>query len=94
MDLPVDFMLADPLSVAVGISKKRANAMPRVSSNARLNEDAGSYLQLFAGFLVKAAVLGVVVYLLTNFNLHRQVVQFLYGMPRITPSRSLLLLLL
>lgn len=76
---------ADPLGVVVGITKKKKGNMPRISSNARLGEEAGSYLQLLAGFFAKALVLGGVVYLLTNFSLQRRIVEFLYGTSPILP---------
>lgn len=72
-------MLADPLTAAVGITKKKLNHMPRIPSNARISEEAGTYLQLLSGFIAKVVTLGVVVYLLTNFSLRRQVVEILYG---------------
>ncbi|KAK9905470.1 hypothetical protein WJX75_000391 [Coccomyxa subellipsoidea] len=70
----------NPLSVVVGITKKKKGNLPRISSNARLGEEAGSYLQLLAGFFAKALVLGGVVYLLTNFSLQRRIVEFLYAL--------------
>lgn len=71
--------LADPLAAAVGITKKKINNMPRIPSNARIFEEAGTYWQLLSGFIAKAVTLGVVVYLLTTFSLPRQMVEILYG---------------
>ncbi|CAL8472040.1 g11582 [Coccomyxa elongata] len=69
----------NPLATAVGITKKKINHMPRIPSNARISEEAGTYWQLLSGFIAKAVTLGVVVYLLTAFSLPRQVVEILYA---------------
>jgi hypothetical protein len=68
---------ADPLMAAA--KDPSAPAMPRITSNARLEEAGGSRGQLLAGFLAKAAVLGVIVRLLTRFATPRLVTELLYG---------------
>jgi hypothetical protein len=48
-------------------------------SNARLGETAGSNRELLAGFLAKGAVLGLIVYMLTSYDLHRLAKEWFYG---------------
>ena len=52
--------------------------MPRVLSNARLDEEGGSRGQLLAGFLAKVATLGVIVYLL-GFDTPSVLTEIMYG---------------
>lgn len=65
----------DPLNI---LGSKQSAAMPRVMSNARLDEEGGSRGQLLAGFLAKVAALGTIVYLL-GFNTPSLVTEIMYG---------------
>ena len=53
--------------------------MPRITSNARLDEEGGTRGQLLAGFLAKTAVLGVIIVLLTQYQTPRLLTEILYG---------------
>ena len=70
---------ADPLTAAAG--GKAAPGMPRITSHARLDEEGGTRRELLAGFLAKAAALGVVVTLLTRYQTPRLLTEILYGAP-------------
>ena len=83
-DLPA--ACADPLASAVGLIKKGIDPIPRVASNARLADDGGSAGQLVMGFLIKGAILGVVVFALARYELPVQLRNFLYSK---SPSTSL-----
>jgi hypothetical protein len=75
-----EFMVcADPLAAAVGYAKKGLQPIPRVASNARLEDDGGSTGQLVLGFLVKGAILGMVVYALATYQPPSHLRNFLYG---------------
>ena len=58
-------------------------AMPRVASNARLAEAGGTRAQLLGRCATKAAMLGVIVHLLTapGIELPRPAQELLYGAP-------------
>lgn len=58
-------------------------AMPRVASNARLAEQGGTRAQLLGRCATKAAMLGVIVHLLTapGIELPRPAQELLYGAP-------------
>ena len=66
----------------MGYAKRGLQPIPRVASNARLDDDGGSGGQLVLGFLIKGIVLGIVVYALANYELQTQLRNFLYGEPR------------
>ena len=77
-------LLLDAPKVALnGAAGKGAHgkAMPRVASNARLAEQGGTRTQLLGRCAVKAAMLGVIVHLLTapGMQLPRLAQELLYG---------------
>ena len=76
---------ADPLAAAMGYAKKGLQPIPRVASNARLEDDGGSTGQLVLGFLIKGAVLGMVVYALATYQPPSHLRNFLYGEHRWRP---------
>jgi len=71
---------ADPIVKAVQSAKKGIPIIPRVGSNARLEDCGGSAGQLVLGFVIKGVILGVVACTLAKYNeLPIQLRDFLYS---------------
>ena len=65
----------------MGAAKAGFKPVPRVGSNARLDEDGGSGAQLILGFVIKVFLLGAVVFALVKYDLPIHVRNFVYGEP-------------
>ena len=71
---------ADPIVKAVQSAKKGIPIIPRVGSNARLEDCGGSAGQLVLGFVIKGIILGVVACTLAKYDeLPIQLRDFLYS---------------
>ena len=71
---------ADPIVKAVQSAKRGIPIIPRVGSNARLEDCGGSAGQLVVGFVIKGIILGVVACTLAKYDeLPIQLRDFLYS---------------